>query len=186
MVRRTLADLIHGSTTQLIDSIQRCNISLLKHLDKFHKNLCRTSGIIDCPMMVLKGYFQCFCNRIQLKTVQLRHQHPCKCYGIDNRKFFFNALPFAVCFDKSHIKRCVVCDHHASFRKFQELRQDFFDCRSVEHHVVVDAGQLLDPIRDRHFRVDKGAEFIRDLTIYHFDGTDLDDLVCHRTETGCL
>ena len=42
---------------------------------------------------------------------------------------------------------------------------------------VVDAGQLLDPKRDRHFRVDKGAEFIRDLTIYHFDGTDLDDLV---------
>ena len=79
-----------------------------------------------------------------------------------------------------------MCDHHASFRKFQELRQDFFDCRSVEHHVVVDAGQLLDPIRDRHFRVDKGAEFIHDLTIYHFDGTDLDDLVCHRTETGCL
>ena len=54
MVRRTLADLIHGSTPQLIDSIQRCNISLLKHFNKFHKNLCRTSGIINGSMMVLQ------------------------------------------------------------------------------------------------------------------------------------
>ena len=42
---------------------------------------------------------------------------------------------------------------------------------------VVDAGQLLDPERDRHLGIDKGAEFIRDLSIYHLDGTDLDDLV---------
>ena len=136
--------------------------------------------------MVLQRYFQCLRDRIQLETVELRHQHSCQGNRIDYGKSLLNALPFAVRLDKSHIKRRIVCDHHASFREFQEFRQDFFDCRGVQYHVVVDTGQLLDAVRDRHFRIDKGAEFIGDLAVYHFDSTDLDDLVCHRTETGRL
>ena len=46
-----------------------------------------------------------------------------------------------------------------------------------KHHVVVDAGQLLNLKRNRHIRVYKGAEFVRDHALFHLDRTDLNDPV---------
>lgn len=39
---------------------------------------------------------------------------------------------------------------------------------------------------NRHLRIDKDGKTIHDRTLFHTHRTDLDDPVCHRTETGCL
>ena len=72
----------------------------------------------------------------------------------------------------------------APFAEFHKFRQDLLDRRCASmHHVIIDARQLLDPKRDWHLRIDKGAEFLGDLPVYHLYGADLNDLdSVHRTK----
>ena len=73
-----------------------------------------------------------------------------------------------------------------AFTEFQKIRQDLINLWSRKHHAVVDTGQLLDPEWDRNIRVDKGAELVRDRSIYHLYRTDLDDPIGKRTKSGGL
>ena len=136
--------------------------------------------------MVQQGNIQRLRHRIQLEPVQSRQKHPGKTYCIHIGKFLFDAKPLAVFDDKTHIKSGIVCHHDRTFGKFQEFRQHIFDRLRVHHHAVIDAGQLLDLKWNRHLRIDKDGKTIHDRTLFHTHRTDLDDPVCHRTETGCL
>ena len=75
---------------------------------------------------------------------------------------------------------------NGSLTEFQKLRQNHINLRIREHHVVVDAGQLLDLKGNRYIRIYEGAEFVRNDSIHHLDGADLDDPVLFRAEASGL
>ena len=88
--------------------------------------------------------------------------------------------------DKAHIERSIVGNHNGSLTELQEFRQHRFDVRRVKNHVVVDAGQVLNPERDRDFRVDEGGKLIDNRSVFHTDGTDLNDFVDNRGKSRRL
>ena len=75
---------------------------------------------------------------------------------------------------------------NGSLTEFQKLRQNHINLRIREHHVVVDAGQLLDLKGNRYIRIYEGAEFVRNDSIHHLDGADLDDPVLFRAKASGL
>ena len=72
------------------------------------------------------------------------------------------------------------------FYKFQELRQDGLNIRRVHNHLVRDTGQLRDLERDRHSRIHESTELVRNLSLFHLHGADLDDLILNRAEARRL
>ena len=88
--------------------------------------------------------------------------------------------------DKAHIERSIVGNHNGSLTELQEFRQHRFDVRRVKNHVVVDAGQILNPERDRDFRIDEGGKLIDNRSVFHTDGTDLNDFVDNRGKSRRL
>ncbi len=97
------------------------------------------------------------------------------------------SLTLAVVLDKAHIKRSIVGNHNGSLTELQKFRQHRFDVRRVQNHVVVDAGQVLNPERDRDFRVDEGGKTYRQsLRFRHTDRTDLNDFVDKRGKSRRL
>ena len=70
--------------------------------------------------------------------------------------------------------------------KFKELRKDRLDRRILHDHLVGDACQVRDLKGDRPLRIDKGAEPVHDLAVYHLDRADLDDPVADRAESRRL
>ena len=79
-----------------------------------------------------------------------------------------------------------MCNQHRISDKFQKLRQDRLDVRTVHHHLVGDRRKLRDLKRDRTLRIHKCTERIHDLTILYFYSPDLYDPVFDRAESGCL
>ena len=77
-------------------------------------------------------------------------------------------------------------DQHTVAAEFQKSGQYFFDGRRVDHHLVADAGQLLDLEGNGLFRIHKGTEPLCDLSFFHLHRPDLDDPVVDRGQAGGL
>ena len=169
-----------------IQLIQVHNIPFLHHLQEFHEDMCRTLRVIHRAVVIVQRNAHRLCHRIQLETVQARQKKTCHRHGIGNGKLPADSLKFTVPLDKTHIEACVVRHHDGPLTELHKLRQHRLDHRSVKHHTVVDMGQLFDPERDRRLRVDEGGKPVHDFSRLHTDGSDLDDLVHHRRETGGL
>ena len=88
--------------------------------------------------------------------------------------------------NKSHIKGGIVCHHDTALTKCKKLRQNLCDQFCSLDHAVIDAGQLLDLIRNRSLRINKNAVAVHDRLIDNLHGTDLDDLIILCPDTGCL
>ena len=136
--------------------------------------------------MIFEGNFKLFRYRVELEAVQVRQQDTRQRNRIENRRLECESLPSRIFFDKTDIKRRVVRDHDRTLAECQKLRQNLFDRRRADYHAVVDACQLFNVIGDWHFRVDKCAEFVQNLSIRHTHRADLDDAVLDRAETGRL
>ena len=72
------------------------------------------------------------------------------------------------------------------FAEFQKLRKNHFNPRRGKHHIVVDSGQLLDFKGNRHIWIDKGTEFVCNLSVDNLDSADFNNLVFFRAEAGSL
>ena len=136
--------------------------------------------------MVFEGNFKLFRYRVELEAVQVRQQNTRQRNRIENRRLECESLPSRIFFDETDIKRRVVRDHDRPLAECQKFRQNLFDRRRADYHAVVDACQLFNVIGDWHFRVDKCAEFVHNLSIRHTHRADLDDAVLDRAETGRL
>ena len=76
--------------------------------------------------------------------------------------------------------------HHTALTKLQKFRQYFFNGRRIDHHGIIDTGQLLNTERNWHFLVDKSGKTVCDLTFFYFYSTDFNDLTGQSRETSCL
>ena len=79
-----------------------------------------------------------------------------------------------------------MCHHDGFLAELHEFGQDLLNPGRIEHHVILDGRQLLNIIRDRHLRIDEGRKTLRDSSVHHLDGTDLNDLILIRRKSGCL
>ena len=86
----------------------------------------------------------------------------------------------AVLSHKSDIESYIVADQHAAFRKGQESRQDLFDGISLYDHIVIDPGQLSDPVGDRYPGINEFRETACDLAVFYPDSAELNDPVLLR------
>ena len=186
MVRWKLAHSLLRYFSLRIQVIQSQNIALLQHFYEFHENFRRTAGIVHRTVMVFQRYADRLRNGIQLETVEARQQETRHGDGVRRCKFPLDPLQDAVVLDKAHIERSIVGNHNGSLTELQEFRQHRFDVRRVKNHVVVDAGQVLNPERDRDFRVDEGGKLIDNRSVFHTDGTDLNDFVDNRGKSRRL
>ena len=91
-----------------------------------------------------------------------------------------------VLLNKSHVKPCVMGYKHCIPDKFKKLRKNRFDIRIFQYHLIGDAGQLGNLKRNRAFRIYKCTERINNLSLYHFDSANLDNLVFDRAKSRCL
>ena len=110
----------------------------------------------------------------------MRQKHAGDAYRIHIGRIHRDILARRVFQNKAHIKACVVRDKDRALAELQKFRQHLFNLRRVHHHFVADACQLLDPKRDRRFRIDKRRKFIHDLSVRHLYRADLDDPVFDR------
>ena len=79
-----------------------------------------------------------------------------------------------------------MCDQCRISYELQKLRKNRLNIRRPHNHLVGNAGKLCDLERDRHLRIDKCTELVRDFAMFYFHRTDLDDLILDRAEPGCL
>ena len=71
--------------------------------------------------------------------------------------------------------------HDRAFAEFHKFREDLFDRRRVNDHIIPYARKLLDLIWDRFFRVYKRGKAVYDLSVFYLYRTDLYDLTGIRT-----
>ena len=180
MISREFLDRVDRDISLLIQRIYIKNIPLPKHLHKPYKDLGRTRRIIYCPVVMIQRNTDCLGNCIQLESVQCRQKESCHSNGVHIRIFLWKPLTLTVLNDKTHIKVCIVRDHHRTLTEFQELRKDRLDIRCIHDHRIIDAGQLLDPVRDRYLRIDKSGKTVCDHTLFDTYRTDLNDLTGQR------
>ena len=106
-------------------------------------------------MVIFQGYAQRFCNRIQLKTVQIRKQDTRQGNRIHNRRLAWNIQPLTVFLDKTHIEIGIMGNHNTSLAEFHKFRKNVCNDRCINHHGIIDRRQLLNPKRNRHLWIDK-------------------------------
>ena len=123
---------------------------------------------------------------IQLESVQIRQKEPGQRHRIQHCRFKRQPQNLRISVDKAHIEGGVVRHQDRILAELQKLRQNHVDLRIGKHHVVIDAGQLFDLKGNRYVRIDKGTESVRNHSVYHFDGTDLDNPVLFRAEARGL
>ena len=177
---RELLDIVCRAASQSVYLIQRLDAAIPKHLDKLHKNLSRTGGIIHGPVVILQRYIKRLGYRIQLKTVQRRQQHPRHSHRIYDGIITGKLKPLTVLADKAHVKACVVSHHDSTLTEGHKLRQHRLDSRSINYHLILDMREILDLKGNRHSWIYKRGKTIYDLFVCHLHRTDLDDLIVDR------
>ena len=70
--------------------------------------------------------------------------------------------------------------------KFQELRKDHINLWCIHDHRIVNTCKLRDLERNRNLRIYKCTVLIRNLSILHLHCANLNDVIFHSTESGCL
>ena len=186
MIGGKLPDRILRDTPLFIQRVQILNSPVMKHLDKFHENICRTCRIIHCPVMIVKRHSYCFCHRIQFKTVQSRQQKTSHRHGVNYRELPCNPLQFTILLDETHIESCIMCNHDRPFTEFHKLRKHRPNHRRIHHHTVIDSRQIFNLKRNRHLRIHKSGKTLRNLAIFHTHSADFDDLIHNRRKSGSL
>ena len=186
MISRHLADGTLIGFSHLVDLIKIKSILIFEHLNKFHEDLCGTGRIVHRPVMMIQGNVQCFCHGIQLEFIEGRQQDPRHGNGVSHREIRDDFHAPAVFLNESCIKRSIVGDQHTAFTELQEFRQNIFDHRRINDHLIADTGELFDFKWNWLPWVYKGAEPIHNLTFNDFDCTDLNDPVVDRRQTGGL
>ena len=186
MIRRQLLNRIDRDCTLFIQLIKVYNASLFAHLDKLDENLCRTCRIIHRTMMIIKRHTYCLGNRIQLETIQCRKEKSCHTHRIHCGKRIRKAKTLTIFLNKSSIKPGIVSHKNRTLTKFQKLWKHHFNRRCIQHHAVVDSGQLFNSIGNRHLRIDKGGKTIGNLSMFHFHSTNLNNLTGQCTKSRCF
>ena len=160
-----------------IQTVQIVDLPFLKHLEKAHENLRRAGRIVHSTVMIQKRHTQRLGHRIQLEPVQAWQQeagHSHRIHGSEIR--FISKIP-TVLFDKAHIKGRVVSHHDCSSGKLQKFRQHLIDGAFIDHHGVIDPGEVFYFKGDGNLRIDKRRKPVGDLSFLHPHGADLDDFV---------
>ena len=186
MISRKLSNGILIRPPHLIDLIEIPNISCFEHLNKFHKDLRCAGCVIHRTVMMVKRHIQCLGNCVQFKFIKSRKKKSCHSHRISYRKVRRNIHTTAVFLDKSRIKRGIVGNQPTALTELQEIRQNFFDGRCADDHLITDTGQFFDLKGNWLLRIDKSTEPVRDLSIFHLDRTDLNDLIVDRGKSGGL
>ena len=125
-------------------------------------------------------------HRIQSMLSLMRQQNPGNTNRIHIGQIAGQVLPGRIFQNKAHIKIGIVRHQNGSLTELQKFRQDRLDHRSVHHHFIVDAGQLLDFKRNRHIGIDKGGIAVCDRSVFHPYCSDLDNPVFHRRKSRRL
>ena len=186
MVGRQLLNGVRVQGTHPVDAVQVENIPLFQHLHKLHENFRGTACVVHGPMMIFQRHIQGFRHCVQLETVQLGQQNPGQRHRIHHGELAGQALALAVFADEAHIEARIVGHHDRTLAEIQEFRQDFLDGGLVHDHLIVDAGQLLNLEGNRGLGIHEYTEFVRDLTLFHPHGSDLNDPVIFRGKAGGL
>ena len=129
--------------------------------------------------MILQRNTQRLGHRVQ-RMFGLRWQHHSRHpHRVHIGEIMGNSLPVAIFHDKTHVEPGIVGYQHTPLAEAEKLRQHALDLLRVDHHIVLDARQLLDLERDRHLRIDEHRKAVYDLTAADLHRADLYDSVFH-------
>jgi hypothetical protein len=84
---------------------------------------------------------------------------------------------------KAIVEACIVGDEDAVPETRQQLLTQRTERRSIAHHIVGDAGQVLDERRNRYFRIDQGRPAM-DAVAIDLDDADFGDAVAGGIGAG--
>ena len=171
---------LHTVRTHGVDLFQSRHTLFCEHRDKLFKNPGSTLRIIHRTMMIVQGNPQGLGNGIQGVLGLVGQKHSGNPHGIHAGKLCGKSLPCRIFPDKAHIKTRIVSNQHTILREFQEPRKHLFNRRRIRHHIVPDAGQFLNLIRNRHPGIDKGRKSVHDLALGDLHRTNLYDLIGNR------
>ena len=79
-----------------------------------------------------------------------------------------------------------MCNQRRPINKFQKFRENLFNRRRIHHHLIRNTGKPGNFKRNRHFRIYKGTELIRNLSFFHLYRADFNNLILYRTKTRSL
>ena len=88
--------------------------------------------------------------------------------------------------DKADIKRNIMAYKNRVLTELHKLRNNHFPCRSIHYHLIIDTGELLNPVWNRNLRIDKLRESLNDLAVTYLNSTDLDNLILNRRKSCCF
>ena len=88
--------------------------------------------------------------------------------------------------NESHVKVRIMCNHYRPLAEFKEFWQNFFDCRRIHYHAVINACKLFNTERDRYFWVYKRGKTIGNLSVLYQYRANLNNLTGQRREACCL
>ena len=136
--------------------------------------------------MIVQRYPKGFRHRIQLEPVQVRQKNPGKSHRIHDGRIAFHILSHAVFLNKAHIKIRIVSHHHTAFTELHKFRQNLLDDRRINHHGIIDGGQLLNTEGNRNLRIHKGGKTVGNLSPLNLHSADFNDAVILRTKARGL
>ena len=175
-----------GTVSERRNLTKRMRASCLQHLYELQKDARRALGIIHRAVVILQGHPERLCDRIEFIAVQLRQEHVRETHRVQDGWRVVKPLCVCVLADKAGVKGRIVRDHGGIAAKREKVRQHSFNRRCVPHHRVIDAGELLDAVGNRQFRIYKFRETVHDFTVLYLDRADLYDTVFSRREAGGL
>ena len=166
--------------------IQILYLQVAQHADETQEDIRRAGRVIHCPVMMAQIDVQGFCHIIQLIFADPGKKNPRKSHGINRSEIMRKAQPVTVLLDKTDVEGGIVRYKHRAFTESQKTREDLLNGLRLYDHGVADARQLLDPEGNRDFGVYKFRETIRDFSVFHLHGADLDDPVFNRRKSRRL
>ena len=162
-------------------------IILLKPLEQHQENISKNHRVVAGPVMVKGRKLQMLGHRIQLVVFNPRQHGPAHRHRIQIGIGKIQIVPCRYRLDKGGIERSIMSQQHRLLpAKLQKSLYRFLFLGSVDHHTVVDPGQLRDFRRNGTFRIDKGVEYIGNLAIVDPHRADFRNPVVGGAETGSL
>ena len=125
--------------------------------------------------MMIQRHSDSLCDRIQLKTGQIRQEQ--LRHGNRVHVGFRSGEPLlpAGLDDKTHIKIRVVRDHDRAPAERKKLRQHKVNCRRVQNHLVIDGRQLLNSVRNGLLRIHKHGKPVCNFPVFYPYRSDLNN-----------
>ena len=168
------------AVAQIIDLLKGIRPSLFEHGEEFPEDPRSALRVVYCAVMVFQTYSHYFGNCVQCIFGVSGKDRSGYSQSIHRSEGAVSSLLSAVLPHKTDIKSDIVADQYTSFRKKQKSGQDLFDGISLYDHIVIDPGQLNDPVGDRYPGINEFREAACDLAVFYPDSAELDDPVLLR------